>query len=128
MKDQIMIRDLRLRTVIGVHDYERVGPREVLANVVLYTDTRTAGASDRIEDTIDYSEVSKRIVALAERSSFLLVEKLAEEIAALCLEDPRVKRVGVTLEKPGAVRFSRSVGVHIERTHKHWEAGVESEA
>ncbi|MHB1296787.1 MAG: dihydroneopterin aldolase [Anaerolineae bacterium] len=128
MTDQILIRDLRLRTVIGVHAYERLGPREVLANITLFADTRAAGTSDRLEDTVDYGAVSRRIVDMAEHADFMLVERLAEEIASLCLGDARVERVIVALEKPGAVRFSRSVGVQIERSRERWEAGVESEA
>jgi 2-amino-4-hydroxy-6-hydroxymethyldihydropteridine diphosphokinase len=116
MADQIQIKDLLLRAVIGVNDEERRDRQDVLINLTLYTDTRAAGASDALADAVNYRAIAKRIIHLVENSQFYLVEKLAAEIAALCLEDQRVERVAVRVEKPGALRFARSVGVEIERT------------
>lgn len=116
MADRILIRDLLLRTVIGVNDEERRDRQDVLINLTLYTDTRAAGASDDIADAVNYRTLTKRIIQVVEGSRFYLVEKLAAEVAALCLEDPRVEKVVVQVEKPGALRFARSVGVEIERT------------
>ena len=113
--DEILIKDLLLRTIIGVNDEERRNRQDVLINLVLYADTRPAGETDRIEDAVNYRTLAKRIIELVERSQFYLVEKLAAEIARLALEDQRVERVKVTVEKPGALRFARSVGVSIER-------------
>jgi FolB domain-containing protein len=115
MTDQIHIRDLHLRTVIGINEEERRDRQDVLINLVLDTDTRAAGRSDDIGDALNYRTLTKRIIALVESSQFFLVEKLAAEIARLCLEDRRVERVRVSVEKPGALRFARSVGVVIER-------------
>ncbi len=115
MPDRILIEDLLLRTVIGVNPEERRARQDVLVNIVLLADTRAAGASDRIEDAVNYRTTAKRVIALVENSSFALVEKMAAEIAALCLEEPRVERATVRVEKPGALRFARSVGVEIER-------------
>jgi dihydroneopterin aldolase/2-amino-4-hydroxy-6-hydroxymethyldihydropteridine diphosphokinase len=116
MTDQIQIRDLLLRTVIGINDEERRNRQDVLINITLRTDTRVAGASDNIQDAVNYRTVTKRIVELVEGSQFYLVEKMASEIAAICLQDPRVEGATVRVEKPGALRFARSVGVEIERT------------
>ncbi|GIW94456.1 MAG: 7,8-dihydroneopterin aldolase [Pirellulaceae bacterium] len=113
--DEIHIRDLVVRTIIGTNPEERLERQDVLINITLYTDTRPAGRSDDLADTINYRDVAKKVMTLAEQSQFYLVEKLAEEIAALALSDPRVDRVRVAVEKPGAVRFARSVGVCIER-------------
>ena len=118
MSDTILIRDLLVRAVIGVKDDERERPQDVLVNVALHTDTRVPGASDRIEDAVDYSALTKAIIALVESSRFFLVEKLAEEIARHCLSDPRVSEAVVRVEKPGAVRYARSVGVEITRTRQ----------
>jgi dihydroneopterin aldolase/2-amino-4-hydroxy-6-hydroxymethyldihydropteridine diphosphokinase len=116
MTDQIQIRDLLLRTVIGINDEERRNRQDVLINITLRTDTRAAGASDNIQDAVNYRTVTKCIVELVEGSQFYLVEKMAAEIAAICLQDPRVEGATVRVEKPGALRFARSVGVEIERT------------
>jgi dihydroneopterin aldolase/D-erythro-7,8-dihydroneopterin triphosphate epimerase len=115
MTDQIQIKDLHLRTIIGINEVERRDRQEVLINLVLYADMRAAGRTDDIADALNYRTLTKRIIKLGEGAEFYLVEKLAAEIAALCLQEPRVERVSVTVEKPGALRFARSVGVTIER-------------
>jgi FolB domain-containing protein len=115
MMDEIYIKDLLLRAIIGINEEERRNRQDVLINVVLYADTRPAGESDDIANSVNYRTVAKRMIQMVETSQFYLVEKLAAEIAALCLDDPRVERVRVTVEKPGALRFARSVGVGIER-------------
>jgi FolB domain-containing protein len=115
MTDTILIKDLLLRTIIGVNDDEREKVQDVLINVALQTDTRAAGASDRIEDAVNYRTVAKEIIELVESSRYYLVEKMAEEIAKLCLAHAGVQVARVRVEKPGALRFARSVGVEIER-------------
>lgn len=115
MADEIEIRDLLLRTIIGINEEERRNRQDVLINITLYADTRAAGKSDDIADAVNYRTITKRIIRLVEDSQFYLVEKMAAEIAAICLEDPRVERARVGVEKPGALRFARSVGVTIER-------------
>jgi len=116
MTDQIHIKDLLLRAIIGIKEDERRNLQDVLINITLYTDMRAAGRSDEIEDAVNYRTITKKIIKMVESSRFYLVERLSSEIAAICLEDPRVARVRVLLEKPGALRFARSVGVQIERT------------
>ena len=114
--DKIHIRDLQVRCVVGIYPEERTAKQDVIINVTLHADYRAACLSDRIEDTVDYKQVKKRIVEMAEASDFFLVERLAESIASLCLQDPRVSQADVTVDKPGALRFARSVAVEISRT------------
>lgn len=116
MSDRIYVEDLLLRTIIGIDEEERHNLQDVVVNLTLYADTRAAGVSDDIEDAVNYRTITKRVIKLVEESSFYLVEKLAAEIAILCLEDPRVERAMVRVEKPGALRFARSVSVEIERS------------
>jgi D-erythro-7,8-dihydroneopterin triphosphate epimerase len=116
MGDLILIRDLLLRTIVGINDEERRNRQDVLVNITLCADTRAAGTSDDIQDAVNYRTITKRVIELVEGSSFYLVEKLAAEIAAVCLTDPRVECARVRVEKPGALRFARSVGVEIERS------------
>lgn len=115
MNDRILIRDLLLRCVIGANEWERRVRQDVLLNIELTADTRPAAASDDLEDAVDYKAISKKVIALVEDSSFFLVETMAERVAELCLEDGRVRSVKVRVEKPGALRFARSVGVEIQR-------------
>lgn len=113
--DRIQIHDLRLRCIIGTNDWEREQAQDVVINLALDADLQRAGSSDDIADTINYRTITKRIIAHVEASRYHLVEALAESIARLCLEDPRVVRAEVSVEKPGALRFARSVGVTIVR-------------
>lgn len=115
MTDQIQIRDLLLRTIIGINPEEREKRQDVLINLTLHADTRPAGASDEIGDAVNYKTITKQVIDLVENSQFYLVEKMAAEIADKCLADPQVERVTVRIEKPGALRFARSVGVEIAR-------------
>ena len=116
--DRIHIRDLMLRCIIGFNDDERREKQDVTINIVLDADLSEACRTDRIEDSVNYKIVKKKIIALVERSSFNLIERLAEEVAGVCLESRRVKKVRVTIDKPGALRFARSVAVEITRTQK----------
>ena len=115
MSDRILIQDLLLRAIIGINPEERRNRQDVLINLTLYVDTQAAGLSDDIADAVNYRTITKRVIALVEGSQFYLVEKMAAEIAVICLEDPRVERARVRVEKPGALRFARSVGLEIER-------------
>ncbi len=115
MSDRILIKDLLIRGIIGIHEWEREKRQDILINIVMEADCRPAGLSDDFHDAVDYRAVTKKVLALVENSAFFLVERLAEEIAAICMEDDRVEVARVRVEKPGAVRFSRSVGVEVER-------------
>ena len=113
--DKILIKDLLIRCILGVNDNERREKQDVLINIVLFADLRPSGHSDCLKDSVDYRAIKKQVVAMVETSQFCLVEALAEHIAELCLRHPRVQRVQVTVEKPSALRFARSVGVEINR-------------
>ena len=113
--DRILISDLLARCILGVGEEERRERQEVVINLALAVDLRPAGESDRLEDSVDYRALKKQVLALVEGSQYHLVEKLAEEIARLCLQYPAVAQVEVRVEKPSALRFARSVGVQITR-------------
>jgi FolB domain-containing protein len=115
-EDQIVINDLLLRSIIGVNEWERQNRQDVLLTITLFGDLRAAGKSDEIADTINYRTLTKRIIAHVESSQRFTVEALATDVTRICLQEPGVRRVRVRLEKPGALRFARSVGVEIERT------------
>ena len=116
--DKIHIRDLSLECIIGINDNERVEKQQVIINIILYVDLKKACISDSLNDSVDYKLVKQKIISLVEKSSFLLIEKLAEEIANVCLGNPGVEKVDVILDKPGALRFARSVAVEITRYKK----------
>jgi FolB domain-containing protein len=113
--DQIFISDLVARGILGINEWEREKPQEILINIVLFGDLHRAGTSDDIRDTINYRTIAKKVQAHAETAQRFTVEALATDLARLCLEEPGVQKVRLRVEKPGAVRFSRSVGVEIER-------------
>jgi FolB domain-containing protein len=114
--DQIFIRDLLARGIIGINEWERSTPQDILINITLFTDTRKAAETDDITTSVNYRTISKKALAHAESAQRFTVEALAEDIAKLCLKESGVVKVIVRVEKPGAVRFARSVGVEIERS------------
>ena len=101
--DQIHIRQLKLRAVIGVYPSERKAPQVVIVDLALHTDLRVAGRSDQLTDTLDYAALVTRIRKAVTKSRFQLLEALAEYIAGLCLREPRIAAVDVTVAKPGAL-------------------------
>ncbi|MBN1268304.1 MAG: dihydroneopterin aldolase [Kiritimatiellae bacterium] len=114
--DRIHIRDLRVRCVIGVTAGERRQKHELGINVILDADLAPGARTDRVEDTINYKLINRRILEVVQASECRLIETLAERVAAACLEFDAVVRVTVTVDKPGALRGARSVGVEIVRT------------
>ena len=114
--DKVIIKDLLARGIIGVNDWERKRPQDILINIILFTDTSRAAGTDHINDSVNYSTVAKKVMAHAEAAQRLTVEALANDLAKLCLEEDGVQKVMVRVEKPGAVRFAASVGVEIERS------------
>lgn len=115
MPDRIRICDLLVRCILGINESERREKQDVVINLAICTDLRKSGKSDRIEDTVDYRALKKRILAMVENSHYFLEEALAEAVAELCLSDPGVRQVEVRVEKPNALRFARSVAVEITR-------------
>lgn len=113
-RDRILVRDLLLRGVIGLNDWEREAEQDILVNLELFTDVRAAAAADDPDRIVNYRTVTKAVIAHVAASRPLLVETLAEDIARICLAHGAVRAV-VRVEKPGALRFARSVGVEIVR-------------
>ena len=116
--DKVFIKDLKVRGILGIHEWERVTPRDIIINVSLYTDTRRAARTDDIADCVSYSDVARKIRAHAESAARMTVEALANDIAKLCLLEPKVQKVVVRVDKPGAVPEAESVGVEVERVKK----------
>jgi len=114
--DRIQIEDLIVRTVIGIFDRERDRCQEVVINITLWTDITAAARSDDIEQAVDYRSLTKNIIEHVKSSHCMLLERLVEEISGLILENEAIVATRVKVEKPGALRFSRSVGIEIFRT------------
>lgn len=119
--DRILIRDLLVRGVIGLNEWEREQKQDILINLTIFSDLRRAGATDDVANTLNYRSITKAVIALVESSSFFLVEALATEIARLAIVDFGVLRVVVRVEKPGALRFASSVGIEIDRSRVDFE-------
>ena len=121
MADRIFVRDLRTEAIIGIFDWERKVRQTLSFDLEFPGDIRRAAATDRIEDTLNYKSVAKRVLAFVEASECQLVETLAEQVAQLILREFAVEWVKITLNKPGALRGSRDVGVEIERARADYE-------
>lgn len=114
--DKIVIKNLRLRGIIGIKPDERVNPQEILVNVVAFADIRPAAASADIADAVNYAAMSARIRQHVADTAELLVETLVTDIARLLLAEFNISRVQVRVEKPEALTGADSVGIEIERT------------
>lgn len=116
--DRIVIKDLLVRGIVGINEDERRKRQDILINLAMQADIRPSGESDDITQTVNYRTVAKSIISLVEGSSYFTVEKLATEVARLILLEHEVFEATVAVEKPGALRFARSVGVTITRSRK----------
>jgi dihydroneopterin aldolase len=116
--DIVYIRELEVRTIIGIYDWEREQQQVVSMDLEMGSDITRAAATDSIEQALDYKAVAKRIIQFVEGSEFFLVETLAERIAEIVLKEFSVPWLKLRLGKPGAVTGSRDVGVVIERGEK----------
>jgi len=113
--DIVFLRGLRIETVIGIYDWEQEIKQPVILDLEMGTDVARAAASDRIEDTVDYKEVSKRLMQFVGEGRFALVETLAERCAEILRDELGVRWVRLTVNKIGALSDARDVGVVIER-------------
>ena len=115
--DKVFIKDLLLRGIVGINPEERVNRQDIVINATFWTDTRAPGVSDDIAETVNYRTAAKAMFAYVESEGPLLVEKMAADLVRICMEaEAGIQAVELTVEKPGAVRFARSVGLTIFRT------------
>jgi dihydroneopterin aldolase len=114
--DIIFLRGLTVECIIGFIDWERRVKQTVVIDIELPVDCGKASLRDEVEDTLDYKKVAKRVIAFVEASEFKLVETLAHRLALLILEEFGVPWIRLSVNKPGAIRGSKDVGVSIERT------------
>jgi len=114
--DRIHITDLVVSGIIGINPDERINEQNIRVNATLWVDTRPAAGSDDIDDAVNYRTITKAIIAHIQAGKPMLVERLVQETADICLAEPRVHKVEVTVEKPGALRHARSVGITITRS------------
>ncbi|GMQ96952.1 MAG: dihydroneopterin aldolase [Gammaproteobacteria bacterium] len=113
--DIIFIKDLRVETIIGIFDWERRIKQTISLELELAADIRTAASTDKLEDTVNYKAVAKRLMEFVGQSEFGLVETLAERCAELVMDEFNIPWLRLTLSKPGALRGAKNVGVIIER-------------
>lgn len=113
--DLVFIRELQVNTIIGVYDWEREVRQTVVLDLEMATDNKRAAASDDIADALNYAAVSSRLTEFIENSQFQLIESMAEQVAAIVLNEFKVGWLRLRLCKPGAVAQAKDVGILIER-------------
>jgi dihydroneopterin aldolase len=116
--DIVYIRDLRIETVIGIYDWERRVRQTVALDLEMAADVQRAAATDNIADALNYKAVAKRLIAFVEASQFQLVETLAERVAEIVMGEFGVPWLRLRLNKEGALRGARDVGVVLERGYR----------
>ena len=116
--DIIFLGGLEITTIIGIYEWERETKQTIILDIEMAYDIRKAAETDAIEDTLDYKSVSKRIITFVEESKYFLVEKLAQEVTNIILNEFEVRWVKLILNKKGAIRGASDVGIIIERGEK----------
>ena len=116
--DIIFLKDLKIETVVGIYDWERKVKQTVILDLEMATDVKRAASTDKIEDALDYKAIAKRLISFVGESEFELVETLAERVSEIILIEFNVSWLRLSLNKIGAIRGARDVGVVIERGKK----------
>lgn len=114
--DKIIIKNLLVRGILGIHPHERVNKQDILITLILETDTRAAAASDNIADAINYQTITNQIITHVQESSDNLIERLADSLARLLLSQYPAQRITLRIDKPHALPVAKSVGLEIVRT------------
>ncbi len=113
--DKIIIRGLKVDTVIGTLPEERDKTQTLVINLELYLSLQKAGKSDDLSDSVDYSLIESEIIRMSKKSKFFMIERFAEEVADICLKEKLISSVKIDVAKPGALKHSTNVAVCIER-------------
>jgi D-erythro-7,8-dihydroneopterin triphosphate epimerase len=108
---KIRIKDLRLRTIVGVFEWEQKAPQEVVVNVELEFDGAAAARSDDLSDSVDYKAIKQQLLREVQNARYKLLEKLADHVLQIVLSHEKVRRATVEVDKPHALRFAESVSV-----------------
>lgn len=119
--DKIYVEDLRINATIGIFDWEKKIKQEVSISYEIPHDNKKAAAADAIEATTDYKSITKAVIAFVENNKFELVETFAEKIAEMVIKDFNISEIRLRISKPGALRYSKDVGVIIERNKSSYE-------
>ena len=109
----LFIKNLTVKCIIGVNPYEREREQEIRMQLFLWTDIAKASRSDNLEDTLDYSTIYKKVVQRVEHSKFYLIERLAYEVATICLQHPLTRKAKVIVEKTEALEKAESAGIEL---------------
>lgn len=115
---KVRITNLRLRTIIGTHDWERENPQDVVVNITLDYNAAKAIASDDLRKAVDYKALTKQIIKEVEASRYFLLEKLAGRVLDIVTAHPAVMEAAVRADKPQALRFADSVSVEVNWSRK----------
>jgi D-erythro-7,8-dihydroneopterin triphosphate epimerase len=112
----INIENLRLRTTVGIYEWEQKVRQDIIINIEMEFDGAQAIEKDSIEHTVDYKSITKKIISMVEDTKYSLIERISGDVVKLIMEDEKVQRASVKVDKPGALRFTDSVSVTNTRT------------
>jgi dihydroneopterin aldolase len=113
--DKIFLKNLKVKTRIGIFEWEKAVDQMININLILYLDIKKSAKSKKIEDSVNYKSISKRIISLAENNKFELVESMIENMAEIILNEYNIQQITISISKPGAIRGSDDVGIEITR-------------
>ena len=114
----IRIENLRLRTIVGINDWEKENKQDLIINIEVEFCGEEASKTDDIDDTVDYKSINKKVIKFVEKGNFNLLEKIASGIADIIFENKKITKTTVRVDKPGALRFADSVSITETRKRK----------
>lgn len=117
---KINIRDLRLRTFIGINDDEKKNQQDVVINIQIHYHAQKAVTFNVIEEALNYRTITKKVITHVEQNRFLLLERMTDEVLSLVMEHPQVMWADVTIDKPHALRFSDSVSISLSARRERY--------
>jgi len=112
----LRLENIRLRTIVGIYEWEKKSKQDIIINVELEFDGAAAIKNDNIKDSVNYKTINKQIITLVENTNFDLIEKIAGDVLEIVMKDTKVQKATVKVDKPGALRFTDSVCVELSGT------------
>ena len=115
-KRKILIKDLVLNILVGIHNFEKKKKQRVRFNLIINIDQNLIPNDKDLKSIVNYEQVIKTITKITSRKHYLLLETLAEKIFFKLFENPRIKKILLRIEKLDVIKNTTSVGIELEKT------------
>ena len=118
-KRKILIKDLVLKMLVGIHNFEKKKKQRVKFNLIINIDQNLVPNDKDLKSIVNYEQVIKTIKKITSRKHYLLLETLAEKIFFKLFENLRIKKILLRIEKLDVIKNTTSVGIELEKTRSN---------